>query len=54
MKFDVNVIGYVIPGLLAYWMHRQGIIATLTTMMVAAILTRLIIIVISGGAVNII
>jgi poly-gamma-glutamate biosynthesis protein PgsC/CapC len=53
MKFDVNVIGYVIPGLLAYWMHRQGIIATLTTMTIAAILTRLIIIVISGGAVTI-
>ena len=54
MKFDINVIGYVIPGLLAYWMHRQGIIETLTAMTVAGVLTRLIIIVISGGAVSII
>lgn len=54
MKFDINVIGYVIPGLLAYWMHRQGIIETITTMTIAAILTRLIIIIISGGAISII
>lgn len=52
-KFDVNVIGYVIPGLLAYWMHRQGIIETLTTMTIAAILTRLLIIIISGGSISI-
>jgi len=53
MKFDINVIGYVIPGLLAYWMHRQGIIETVTTMTIAAILTRFLIIIISGGSIAI-
>ncbi|MEO0082777.1 MAG: poly-gamma-glutamate biosynthesis protein PgsC [candidate division WOR-3 bacterium] len=52
-KLDVNVIGYVIPGLLAYWMNRQGIIETITTMTIAAILTRLIIIIISNGSITI-
>ena len=46
---DVNIIGYVIPGLIAYWMERQGILTTLTTMLVAASLTRLIVVVINGG-----
>jgi len=52
-KLDINVIGYVIPGLLAYWMNRQGIIETITTMTIAAILTRLLIIIISGGSISI-
>lgn len=50
MRFDVSVIGYVIPGLMAYWMHRQGVIETVSTMLVAAVLTRLVITVISAGA----
>lgn len=49
-RVDVSVIGYVIPGLVAYWMHRQGVIETLATMLSAAVLTRLVITVISGGA----
>jgi poly-gamma-glutamate biosynthesis protein PgsC/CapC len=52
-QLDINVIGYVIPGLLAYWMNRQGIIETITTMTIAAVLTRLLIIVISGGGISI-
>lgn len=52
-KLDINVIGYVIPGLLAYWMNRQGIIETITTMTISAILTRLVIIIISGGSISI-
>lgn len=52
-QFDISTIGYVIPGLIAYWMHRQGIIETLTTMTIAAILTRLLIIVVSGGNISI-
>jgi hypothetical protein len=47
---NVGVIGYVIPGLVAYWMVRQGVIETIATMAVAAVLTRLVITVISGGA----
>ncbi|MEO0073019.1 MAG: poly-gamma-glutamate biosynthesis protein PgsC [candidate division WOR-3 bacterium] len=54
LKLDLTTIGYVIPGLIAYWMFRQGIIETLTTMTVAAILTRLLIIIISNGSIAII
>ncbi|MEO0093612.1 MAG: poly-gamma-glutamate biosynthesis protein PgsC [candidate division WOR-3 bacterium] len=49
LKFDIATIGYVIPGLVAYWMNRQGIVETITTMMIAAVLTRLLVTVISGG-----
>lgn len=50
VRWDLSVIGYVIPGLAAYWMARQGVIETLATMMIAAVLTRLLIICLSGGA----
>lgn len=49
-RLEVGVIGYVIPGLVAYWMHRQGVIETISTMIVAAVVTRLVITVVSGGA----
>jgi poly-gamma-glutamate biosynthesis protein PgsC/CapC len=50
LHLDVSVIGYVIPGLLAYWMNRQGVVETISTMLIAAVLTRLIITTISGGS----
>ncbi|MBN2537339.1 poly-gamma-glutamate biosynthesis protein PgsC [candidate division WOR-3 bacterium] len=49
-RLDVGVVGYVIPGLVAYWMHRQGVVQTVATMLVAAVLTRLTVTAISGGA----
>ena len=49
LKVDISTIGYVIPGLIAYWMSRQGVVETISTMMVAAVLTRLLVTVISGG-----
>ncbi len=51
LRLDLSVIGYVIPGLIAYWMNRQGVIETLSSMILAAVLTRLVILVISGGSV---
>ena len=49
MHIDVATIGYVIPGLIAYWMARQGVVQTVSVLLVAGVLTRLIITVISGG-----
>lgn len=43
-------IGFIIPGLLAYWMTRQGIIQTLAAMTVASVLVRLALIVLHGGS----
>ena len=44
------VIGFIIPGLLAYWMIRQGIVQTLAATAVAAVLVRLALIVLHGGS----
>jgi len=49
MHVDIATIGFVIPGLIAYWMARQGIIETISTLLIAGVLARLIITVISGG-----
>lgn len=46
----LTAIGFIIPGLLAYWMTRQGIVRTLASMLVAAILVRFALIIIHGGA----
>jgi poly-gamma-glutamate biosynthesis protein PgsC/CapC len=42
-------IGYIIPGLIAYWMLRQGIVETLCTMFMAAFIVRLALVVAYGG-----
>ncbi len=42
-------IGYVIPGLIAYWMLRQGVVETLCTMLMAAFIVRLGLVVAHGG-----
>jgi poly-gamma-glutamate biosynthesis protein PgsC/CapC len=50
LEGPLTSIGYIIPGLLAYWMSRQGIGRTLAAMLVAAVLVRLSLIVLHGGA----
>ncbi len=45
----VRVIGYIIPGLIANSMERQGIIQTISVMGVAAVIVRLILILVFGG-----
>lgn len=42
-------IGFIIPGLLGYWMDRQGILETLSTMVIASVIVRLILIMVNGG-----
>jgi poly-gamma-glutamate biosynthesis protein PgsC/CapC len=48
---DISTIGFVIPGLIAYWFNRQGILETLSAMIIVSVLVRLIIIVITGGVI---
>jgi poly-gamma-glutamate biosynthesis protein PgsC/CapC len=45
----LQAIGYIIPGLIAYWMLRQGIVETICTMTVAAFIVRLGLVVAHGG-----
>ncbi len=49
LKVDFGVVGFIIPGLIAYWMERQGALVTLATMTTASALVRLVLIVVGGG-----
>ena len=47
---DLRTIGFVIPGLIANWMERQGAIQTLCVMTTTAVLVRLLLMLLNGGA----
>ena len=47
---DLSTIGFVIPGLIANWMERQGVIQTLCVMTTTAVLVRLLLMLLNGGA----
>jgi poly-gamma-glutamate biosynthesis protein PgsC/CapC len=51
VAIDITTVGFVIPGLIAYWIARQGIIPTLAAMLIVSSLVRFIIIIIHNGAV---
>lgn len=51
-NFNVESVGYIIPGLIANWLERQGVVKTMSTMIIAAVLVRMTLMVISGGEVN--
>ena len=38
---ETNLIGYIIPGLIAIWFDRQGVLQTLCGLAVTAVLVRL-------------
>jgi poly-gamma-glutamate biosynthesis protein PgsC/CapC len=44
----VQVIGYIIPGLIAIWLDRQGVLETFSSATTAAIIVKLLLILISG------
>jgi len=46
---DISTIGFVIPGLIANWMERQGVVATLCVMTTTAVLVRLLLMLLNGG-----
>jgi len=46
---DLRTIGYVIPGLIANWMERQGVLSTLCVMTTTPVLVRLLIMLLGGG-----
>ena len=47
MKDDFIVIGNIIPGLIANWMDRQGVLRTIFTIMITAGVTKLFIMTLS-------
>ena len=45
---EFAVIGYVIPGLIAIWMDRQGVIETLSALVTSAVVVRLVLMLVFG------
>ncbi len=48
LEGDISVIGYIIPGLIAIWMDRQGPIETISALVVVSVLVRLVLILTVG------
>ncbi len=46
---DINTIGYIIPGLIAIWYDRQGVIETTTSLLMASVLVRLLLVLFLGN-----
>ena len=46
---DLRTIGFVIPGLIANWMERQGVLQTVCVMTTTAVLVRLLLMLLNGG-----
>ena len=46
INFDINYIGFIIPGLIASWMDRQGIVRTMSVILIVASIVHLFLILI--------
>ena len=51
LNLEFQSIGFIIPGLIANWMERQGVIQTLCTIIIAAVIVRLFLIILGGGGI---
>lgn len=49
---ELKSIGFIIPGLIANWMERQGAFRTLCIMIVTAIVVRILLMLISGQVIT--
>ncbi|MCL4304522.1 poly-gamma-glutamate biosynthesis protein PgsC [bacterium] len=47
----LEAIGFIIPGLIANWFERQGVVKTLAMMLIAAPIVKLLVIVVTGGVI---
>lgn len=45
---DASVVGHIIPGLIALWFDRQGVVPTLASMAIGATLVRLALLLLVG------
>lgn len=41
---EAGVIGYIVPGLIAIWLDRQGVVPTLAALLTSAVVVRLVLI----------
>jgi poly-gamma-glutamate biosynthesis protein PgsC/CapC len=52
MTIELETIGFIIPGLIANWMERQGVVETISVMTIAAILVRMLLMILSNGQIT--
>lgn len=45
----LEAIGYIIPGLIANWFERQGILRTIAAVTIASVVVRLLVMILMGG-----
>ena len=45
---QITVIGYIIPGLIGIWFDRQGVLETLSVLLTASVMVRLVLILTMG------
>jgi gamma-polyglutamate biosynthesis protein CapC len=50
---ELTIIGYIIPGLIAIWIDRQGLIESLCALAIASVIVRMLLILITGGELKI-
>ena len=50
---NLSVIGNIIPGLIASWMYQQGVVRTLSVILMTAGTVQLLLILISGGQIHV-
>ncbi len=50
---NIAVIGNIIPGLIASWMDRQGVLRTISVILMTATTVQLILILITGGKIHV-
>ncbi len=52
-SIDLMIIGYIIPGLIAIWIDRQGLVESLSSLIIASVIVRIILILVTGGEIEI-
>jgi len=52
-SYDLSVIGNIIPGLIASWIDRQGILRTISVILITSSIVAMILIIISGGVIDV-
>jgi len=52
VSLKLQAVGFIIPGLIANWMERQGVVRTVSLLLITAALVQLLLMVITGGQIG--
>jgi poly-gamma-glutamate biosynthesis protein PgsC/CapC len=48
-----SVIGFIVPGLIAIWLDRRGVVESFCSLITASVVVRLVLILIFGAGLNV-